>query len=1620
MSRGKGLFKGGIIKLTLLIVVSCVWAFVVQSNSVYAGLNPDGSAPDIAEPDQAIWEQMGATDSEEEMTLSIGDVDYVRCEPDNQYDIRMYSRATWLMITKDGTYYFFGDSNRVLLQVNTNDCSNVKIVFGKYDGDDSEPCKIEASGKCPGSLGSARSPIEIVGSNPNCTVTLSSAPGCYNHFSAYWAVPCIRKDNTAPKLIFDTEDTAYPGSIDAEAYSDAKRTSAIGCFSSLFVHNTFGNVVFRGGIVTAYGSRNNAPAVTTRGGGGPGIGADMCGVVDGITFEGTCDVIATAGTDSAAAIGTSSGELGLWGAGEYWEDVEEDYPCKNIMITGGKVQAITNYTGDMDSGAGIGGGAYCSLQGFTMTGGQINVQGGFNAAGIGGGSNGNGTGIVIQGGKVRAKGGASGIGSGSNNSPRGGKDEDGNWYGDCEVTIDQIDSEVPTDVEVDGGLLSDWSRTNGVGIGCWVEKYHYEGSSPIKGKKRSVIIRGGKVKASGNGECPGIGAGRFGYINNIEISGGDIEAVCGSGCHTSIGGGREKDGTTYNRHRASCNTIRISGGTIVAKNADGSKGNIGGVDYLNSSYAKSVPANVYITGGNIFAGMFRTTPHVSENGPKVVCNPIVIETFSLSTKTREKHFVKSFKGALSDGAIGDEDYGLNDVYTFPADHSYDPMLYFWLPEGHTVRAVETIDTLLEKGLDLRPADIRYFSGINNLIEQESKGYATVYPPFYFLFDENYDAKDLNAGNAEVYIGDTKASTMVNEVRGNGSNTFTPKYYSVDEEGRYPLLRPEGTFIRNVTSEHTIWTDSYSQLHMINKPGESPSYSRDDQGKWRYGIQLYAIWDKYELMFEGNKPDNASTQLSGSMDSEAHQYDETITLPDCGFTLPGYEFRGWSVKPAAETGDRIYRPGDQVKGTDLSTEQGGSVKLFAQWEPLRYDIVFDSGDANQGAKYQSAVFDEPGTLLLNNWSYAPYVFHGWTGDAFGSFYEDGAEFCNLCSLNEDGGITGKTLTAEWVGEGKLAIAVTRDGRPVEGLKEKFLFSDGTADYRLPLEFKSGSYVLDPKEGSLPTGSYTVSIEDPDYAELPEGKGSFFYGNEGVSIALEYNTVQVAKENDNVTEVFVAESETGQMVVPDHKKLFLSASVKDRYHFTGYTVAPVVLPDYTAAGVAPVWDKDPTVSRQTITVTGPVRLIAHGEPNTYTVHYDANHGSGSMADQSMTYDQAARLSVNSFGRPGYVFRSWNTKPDGTGTGFDDHAWINADNQNDLAPGKDGGKVTLYALWEPIPYGISYDLDGGRLPDGKDNPVTYTAESSDITLMNPEKKDYDFAGWTGTGLQKPTEKVTIKKGSTGDRTYKANWKLKEFKVTFDTNGGSKVKTQTVKIHQTAQKPSDPKKQGCTFKGWYADKSLTKAFDFNTAIEKNTTVYAKWSAKSIPVLLAQGEPSDKTNIRISWNKVPGTSKYLVYAARCGSDMQRITVTARTSFNVKKVIGKKGQWKKLKPHRAYKFVVVAADKNGNVLAISKAFHVITTNTMGKYANIKTIKANKKTVTLKKGKTLKLGAKYTLPKGKKHINKGHGRDLRFTSDNPQVLSVSGSGTIKAKDTGKVTIYIQDTCGKYCKTVVTVK
>lgn len=106
---------------------------------------------------------------------------------------------------------------------------------------------------------------------------------------------------------------------------------------------------------------------------------------------------------------------------------------------------------------------------------------------------------------------------------------------------------------------------------------------------------------------------------------------------------------------------------------------------------------------------------------------------------------------------------------------------------------------------------------------------------------------------------------------------------------------------------------------------------------------------------------------------------------------------------------------------------------------------------------------------------------------------------------------------------------------------------------------------------------------------------------------------------------------------------------------------------------------------------------------------------------------------------------------------------------------------AIWCFLPYNVTYDLNGGTVPEGA-NPdsVNFVTE---VTLVAPEKEGYVFAGWQGTGIVGTQKEVTIPMGSTGDREYKAVWheliSLNVGKVVIDHGFATVVDdNQTVKL--------------------------------------------------------------------------------------------------------------------------------------------------------------------------------------------------------------------------------------------------
>ena len=103
----------------------------------------------------------------------------------------------------------------------------------------------------------------------------------------------------------------------------------------------------------------------------------------------------------------------------------------------------------------------------------------------------------------------------------------------------------------------------------------------------------------------------------------------------------------------------------------------------------------------------------------------------------------------------------------------------------------------------------------------------------------------------------------------------------------------------------------------------------------------------------------------------------------------------------------------------------------------------------------------------------------------------------------------------------------------------------------------------------------------------------------------------------------------------------------------------------------WDKDPSKP-----VEGGTVYTARYRPAVYKVRFDANGGTGTMADQSHTYDRKQALTANTFAREGYRFTGWNTRGNGKGKAFTDKQAVT----NLLT--HDGATGVLYAQWQRLP--------------------------------------------------------------------------------------------------------------------------------------------------------------------------------------------------------------------------------------------------------------------------------------------------------------------------------------------------
>jgi uncharacterized repeat protein (TIGR02543 family) len=173
-----------------------------------------------------------------------------------------------------------------------------------------------------------------------------------------------------------------------------------------------------------------------------------------------------------------------------------------------------------------------------------------------------------------------------------------------------------------------------------------------------------------------------------------------------------------------------------------------------------------------------------------------------------------------------------------------------------------------------------------------------------------------------------------------------------------------------------------------------------------------------------------------------------------------------------------------------------------------------------------------------------------------------------------------------------------------------------------------------------------------------------------------------------------------------------------------------------------------------------------PKTYTVIFDANGGSGSMPNQTFTYDVTNDLIPNDFTRTDYTFCGWVTTPDGITPDY-----IDCQSVKDLTTDK---SITLYALWTevgkitpiiftPAPGKIDYADKVALSCSIDDVTIYYTTDGSSPTESS-NKYTEPFAINSDTTLKV----FAVKDGMKNSVISTANYTIKTYTVTFEDESG------------------------------------------------------------------------------------------------------------------------------------------------------------------------------------------------------------------------------------------------------------
>ena len=654
------------------------------------------------------------------------------------------------------------------------------------------------------------------------------------------------------------------------------------------------------------------------------------------------------------------------------------------------------------------------------------------------------------------------------------------------------------------------------------------------------------------------------------------------------------------------------------------------------------------------------------------------------------------------------------------------------------------------------------------------------------------------------------------------------------------------------------------------------------------ITLYAQWtpNTYTIQFGPGRAINAT----GSTASLSMTYDQTKDLPSCGFSWPGYTFLGWDLDEDNQS--PTYTAGQSV--SNLTATNGATVTLEAIWEPNTYTVKFNGNGATSGSmSNQSFTYDAPKALTANTYKRAYVVtynyngngasdttatanstFNGWATSATGAVvHTDKKTVSNLATSGT------VNLYANWTLGSVTLPTPTRIGYTFKGWYTASsggtLVGAGGASYTpestvtLYAQWTPNTYTIEFKPGRVTeaTGSTASMTMTYDQAKALPSCGF---------VAPGYRFLGWDLDEDNQSPTYTAGQSVSNLTATNGATVTLEAIWEPLYYYVAFEAngglgtmsneemmvaveKPLPANTFTRTGYTfSGWAESATGSVKYADKAVVVDLASEGNtktlyavwtPNTYTIKFDANGGTGTMADLSMRYNASKALTANTFVRAGYNFLGWSTSSSATVALYKDGASVvNLNSTNN-------GSVTLYAVWVKAEYTVKFDANGGT------GTMADQIHCEDIALAltsNAFKLDgYTFVGWS---TDKAATSATYTDGQSvkdlgvqGDTiTLYAIWKATNYTVVFRGNGntGGSTATQTFTYDKAqALTANGFTKTGYHFVGWATSASGSKVYSDKQSVTNiagtsaSVTLYAIWEANEYTVVFNNNDGTNTTS---------------------------------------------------------------------------------------------------------------------------------------------------------------------------------